>query len=58
MSEESFSLPILERALYEAAVERAEGNVSAAARMLGLTRPQLAYRKKLLTLGDSEVAAE
>jgi hypothetical protein len=58
MSEEGFSLPILERALYEAAVKRAGGNVSAAARILGLTRPQLAYRKKLLTLGGAEAAAE
>ncbi|ACM20804.1 aromatic catabolism-like sigma-54-dependent transcriptional regulator, XylR and V4R domain-containing [Geotalea daltonii FRC-32] len=30
--------------LAEAAVEKASGNLSAAARMLGLTRPQLAYR--------------
>lgn len=30
--------------LAKAAVERANGNLSAAARMLGLTRPQLAYR--------------
>jgi DNA-binding NtrC family response regulator len=30
--------------LAEAAVEKANGNLSAAARMLGLTRPQLAYR--------------
>jgi hypothetical protein len=58
MSEDGFSLPMLERTLYEAAVKRAEGNVSAAARILGLTRPQLAYRKKLLTLGGAEVAAE
>jgi hypothetical protein len=58
MSEEGFSLPTLERALYEAAVKRAGGNVSAAARILGLTRPQLAYRKKLLTLGGAEAAAE
>jgi hypothetical protein len=57
MSEEGFSLPMLERALYEAAVKRAGGNVSAAARILGLTRPQLAYRKKLLTLGSAEAAA-
>ncbi|ACM20794.1 aromatic catabolism-like sigma-54-dependent transcriptional regulator, XylR and V4R domain-containing [Geotalea daltonii FRC-32] len=30
--------------LAEAAVEKAKGNLSAAARMLGLSRPQLAYR--------------
>jgi hypothetical protein len=58
MSEEGFSLPALERTLYEAAVERSGGNVSAAARMLGLTRPQLAYRKGLLALDGDEVATE
>jgi DNA-binding NtrC family response regulator len=30
----------------QAAVDKARGNLSAAARMLGLTRPQLAYRLK------------
>ncbi|WP_042301800.1 sigma-54-dependent Fis family transcriptional regulator [Paraburkholderia kururiensis] len=34
----------LERALLREAVDRADGNLSAAARMLGLTRPQLSYR--------------
>ncbi|MBZ5710559.1 XylR N-terminal domain-containing protein [Nannocystis pusilla] len=34
----------LEQALIRGAVERAGGNLSAAARLLGLTRPQLAYR--------------
>ena len=28
------------------AMQRAEGNLSAAARLLGITRPQLAYRLK------------
>jgi transcriptional regulator with AAA-type ATPase domain len=37
-------LELLESALIRAAVARAGGNLSAAARMLGLTRPQLAYR--------------
>jgi hypothetical protein len=58
IGDESFSLPMLERALYEAAVERAGGNISAAARILGLTRPQLAYRKKLLTLRGGEATAK
>ncbi|KAB7627380.1 sigma-54-dependent Fis family transcriptional regulator [Alkalilimnicola sp. S0819] len=40
------SLEELELRLMEAAVEKAEGNLSSAARMLGLTRPQLAYRLK------------
>jgi transcriptional regulator with GAF, ATPase, and Fis domain len=33
-----------ESKLIETAVKRANGNLSAAARGLGLTRPQLAYR--------------
>ena len=40
------SLEAIERDLLEKAVERAGGNLSAAARSLGLTRPQLAYRLK------------
>jgi Activator of aromatic catabolism/V4R domain/Bacterial regulatory protein, Fis family/Sigma-54 interaction domain len=58
MSGEGFSLPMLERSLYEAAVERVGGNLSAAARLLGLTRPQLAYRKKILALGGAEAVVE
>jgi transcriptional regulator with AAA-type ATPase domain len=42
--EGGLSLPELERSAYQAAVERAGGNLSAAARLLGLTRAQLAYR--------------
>lgn len=34
----------LEHSLLELAVERADGNLSAAARLLGMSRPQLAYR--------------
>ena len=34
----------LETHLIEAAVERSHGNLAAAARLLGLTRPQLSYR--------------
>jgi DNA-binding NtrC family response regulator len=37
-------LEVLEDLLIEAAVERTGGNLSEAARRLGLTRPQLAYR--------------
>jgi DNA-binding NtrC family response regulator len=43
-----------ESKLIEAAVKRANGNLSAAARLLGLTRPQLAYR--LGRLGENEPA--
>ncbi|MBT0962952.1 sigma-54-dependent Fis family transcriptional regulator [Denitromonas iodatirespirans] len=42
------SLDALEAQLVRAAVERADGNVSAAARLLGLTRSRLAYRIKKL----------
>ena len=38
------SLDALEDALIRQAVERAGGNLAAAARALGLTRPQLSYR--------------
>ncbi|URK89198.1 helix-turn-helix domain-containing protein (plasmid) [Rhizobium sp. RCAM05350] len=41
---EEFSLRDFEQSVYRAALERAGGNLSAAARLLGLTRPQLAYR--------------
>jgi transcriptional regulator with GAF, ATPase, and Fis domain len=34
--------------LLETAVDKARGNLSSAARMLGLTRPQIAYRLKRL----------
>ncbi len=38
----------IEAMLLEAAVDKARGNLSSAARLLGLTRPQLAYRLKRL----------
>jgi DNA-binding NtrC family response regulator len=42
--------------LLETAVDKARGNLSSAARMLGITRPQLAYRLKRLHEGkDSPV---
>ena len=37
--------------LLKKAVERAEGNMSAAARLLGITRPQMVYRLKTLGHG-------
>jgi transcriptional regulator with AAA-type ATPase domain len=40
------SLPSLERRLMDEAVARSPGNLAAAARLLGLTRAQLAYRLK------------
>ncbi|MFO1221630.1 MAG: sigma-54-dependent Fis family transcriptional regulator [Burkholderiaceae bacterium] len=48
----AMTLEQLEVSLLEAAVDKAHGNLSAAARMLGLTRPQLAYRLKRLHEGD------
>ena len=44
LEEGGFSLTEFERTTYEAAVSRTAGNLSAAARLLGLTRAQLAYR--------------
>lgn len=46
LSGRGFSLERLEREIYRRALERSGGNVSAAARMLGLRRAQLAYRLK------------
>jgi DNA-binding NtrC family response regulator/predicted hydrocarbon binding protein len=40
------SLDDIETALLKCAVQRADGNLSAAARALGITRPQLVYRLK------------
>ena len=40
------SLEDIELILLETAVEKCDGNLSAAARLLGITRPQLAYRLK------------
>ncbi|MCX7173169.1 MAG: sigma 54-interacting transcriptional regulator [Proteobacteria bacterium] len=42
------TLDEVEGMLLETAVDKARGNLSSAARMLGLTRPQLAYRLKRL----------
>jgi DNA-binding NtrC family response regulator len=44
----SVSLDGLEATLLETAVDRARGNLSFAARLLGITRPRLAYRLKRL----------
>ena len=51
------TLDQLEVMLIETAVDKARGNLSAAARMLGLTRPQLAYRLKRLHEADANDAA-
>lgn len=44
--ERGIPLESFERMVLHRAVERAKGNLSAAARLLGLTRPQLSYRLK------------
>ena len=49
------TLDQVEAMLLETAVDKARGNLSSAARMLGLTRPQIAYRLKRLH-GDSDAA--
>jgi len=48
--DEDFSLEQMEELLIRNAMTRAEGNVAQAARLLGMTRPQLAYRLKKLTI--------
>ena len=50
------TLDQLEAMLVETAVNKAHGNLSSAARMLGLTRPQLAYRLKSLHEGETQDA--
>ncbi len=47
----ALTLDQVEAMLLETAVDKARGNLSSAARMLGITRPQLAYRLKRLHEG-------
>ncbi len=49
----SMTLDQVEAMLVDTAVDKARGNLSAAARMLGLTRPQLAYRLRRLHEGEA-----
>ncbi len=53
-----FTLDEVESMLLEAAVTKANGNLSSAARLLGITRPQLAYRLKRMQEADKAPAAE
>jgi len=48
--DQGLNLDQLEEKLIRRAMERANGNVSQAARLLDMTRPQLAYRLKKLEL--------
>ncbi|MEO0603397.1 MAG: helix-turn-helix domain-containing protein, partial [Myxococcota bacterium] len=51
LPEDGVELESVERGLIEQALERTEGNQSAAARLLGLTRYQLRYRVEKHGLG-------
>ncbi|RZL90028.1 MAG: sigma-54-dependent Fis family transcriptional regulator [Variovorax sp.] len=44
--EQNIDIASLEQRLMQTAMQRAKGNLSQAARLLGMTRPQLAYRLK------------
>jgi len=44
--EQNIDIASLEQRLMQTAMQRAKGNLSLAARLLGITRPQLAYRLK------------
>jgi DNA-binding NtrC family response regulator len=48
------SLDEIESVLLKKAVQRANGNLSAAARLLGITRPQLVYRLKTRGLSNDD----
>jgi DNA-binding NtrC family response regulator/predicted hydrocarbon binding protein len=50
-------LETLEAHVLELAVERSQGNLSGAARLLGMTRPQLAYRLKRQQADESREGA-
>jgi len=48
--DQGISLDILEQEMIQRAMQRSDGNVTHAARLLGLTRPALAYRLKKLNI--------
>lgn len=51
---ESIPLEQIETELLQSAVDRARGNLSSAARMLGISRPQIAYRLKKIEQADEK----
>jgi len=55
VGKKQFSLDALETAIMHTAVEQAKGNLSAAAKLVGLTRRQLAYRLKTTTRAREKV---
>ncbi|WER47481.1 helix-turn-helix domain-containing protein [Cupriavidus sp. WKF15] len=48
--DQQVSLPQIEGRLMQLAIDTTRGNLSSAARMLGITPPQLAYRLKKMTV--------
>ncbi len=52
IGEGDISLDEIETVLLKRAIEKAQGNVAAAARLLGITRPQMVYRLKNRGIGD------
>ena len=50
--DEGLSLEAVERAVIEAAIAKANGNQSAAARLLGVSRDTLRYRMEKFGLGE------
>ncbi|MBH1965641.1 MAG: sigma 54-interacting transcriptional regulator [Comamonadaceae bacterium] len=50
------NLEDLESEMIQAAMQASEGNLSAAARMLGLTRPQMSYRLERIKARDADSA--
>ncbi len=58
LPEEGLSLEALEKELIAQALERTDGNKSAAARLLGLTRRTLGYRLEKHGLGEPEAESE
>jgi hypothetical protein len=53
LAEDSFTLEGHNQRIYDEAMERCNGNVAAASRLLGLSRAQLAYRLRLRRAGSA-----
>jgi DNA-binding NtrC family response regulator len=58
LPEQGFSLEALEREILRQSLERSGGNVSSAARYLGISRQTMIYRMKKFQLGDPNLADE
>jgi transcriptional regulator with AAA-type ATPase domain len=55
--EQGFSIEGLESRLIDEALQQSEGNLAAAARLLGLSRAQFAYRLKKYQQASAERAS-